>query len=129
MYIRCKIWMFAFFLSISGFIDSFLVVGISVTLAFLVTVVISCLVVALAVARRRRKHVPQLPATEQIYDDIPMCARIPATKQIYDDIPMCAQIPATEEIYDIPTCETKLYTMNETKESGSNEIPMCVAMF
>ena len=100
--------------------------------------------VALAVVRRRSKHVPELPATEQIhvYDDIPMCVRLPATEQIYDTpmcaqppateqiyvIPTCAQPPATEQIYVIPKCETKLSTMNETTKSDSNEIPVYLPM-
>ena len=81
-------------MSISEANDLSLIVGISVTLAFLVTVVISSLMVALAVARRWSKHVPQLPPTEHIYD-----------------------IPNA-------MCETKLSTMNETTESGLKESPV-----
>ena len=104
------------FFSVSEANDSLLVVGISVTLAFVVTVGICSLVVALAVACRRwSKRVPRLPATEQIYDDIPMREGKLCTTN-------------DEPIYDTPMCERKLCMMNDTTETGSNEIPVYTAM-
>ena len=109
-----------------------MVVGISVTLAILVTVVISSLLVALAVARRWNKHVPQLPATEHIYDTPKFEKKLSTLNDptIYV-IPKCEKemSPLNETtIYDIPKCEKELSTLNETTESGLKEIPVYLTM-